>query len=65
MLSDIICAKLPPQIPTHTEYSLTKDDGTVTASNLTYPSFERTNNFNMNSTIENIDIPRNFMANLT
>ena len=61
---DILCDSLPAKIPTHTEYTDALDDGTVVAASLTYPSHSRTQS-TRNSTLRNIDLPRNFLANLT
>jgi hypothetical protein len=72
--SDILCKNLPPIIPTDPEYSietvpgvrdLVADDGAVTVTSMIYPALERTQDYRMNSTMENTDIPRNYMANLT
>ena len=34
-------------------------------TSMVYPALERTQDYRMNSTMENTDIPRNYMANLT
>ena len=62
--SDIICKKYPPKIPTHTEYTLISDDGTVDTNSLSYPSLQ-SHQSTLNSTMQDTDIPRNYMANLT
>ena len=71
---DILCESLPPKIPTNTEYSietvpgvrdLVADDGAVMVTSLVYPALERTQDYRMNSTMKDTDIPRNYMANLT
>ena len=67
-LTDIECAPLPPEIPTNSEYLLASDDGTVTINSLVYPVIpveRRSTNLVKNSSFSNLDIPRNYMANLT
>ena len=67
-LTDITCSPLPPAIPTHSEYTDTKDDGRVTINSLLYPVIPvetRTSNLVRKSTYNNTDLPRNYMANLT
>ena len=72
--SDILCDTLPPKIPSNIEYSietvpgvrdLVADDGAVIVTSMVYPALERTQDYRMNSTMEDTDIPRNYMANLT
>ena len=62
---DITCDPEPPEIPTHTEYTLASDDGTIVINSLEYPSLVRTINQKFNSTRNNTLLPRNYMANLT
>ena len=67
-LTDITCSPLPPAIPTHWEYTDTKDDGTVTINSLTYPVIPnemRTTDLVKTSEYNNTLIARNYMANLT
>ena len=65
LLIDITCIEEPPEIPTHTEYTLAKDDGTVFINSLVYPAYTRPYDTAMNSTMNRTLIPRNYMANLT
>ena len=62
---DILCELPPPNIPTHTEYTLATDDGTVLINSLEYPALIRTSGLELNSTFNSSDIPQNYMANLT
>ena len=62
-LQDITCP-LPPEIPSHDDYSLPSDDGHVIYQSLIYPTLTD-NSATVNSTVKNIDIPRNYMTNLT
>ena len=67
-LTDVICSPDPPEIPTHTEYTLIEDDGTVTINGLTYPTYPQENRISndvWNSTMNNLLIAKNYMANLT
>ena len=64
ILADILCLRYPPKIPTHTEYTLESDDGTVLTNSMVYPSLEASQTI-LNSTMKDHDIPRNYMANLT
>ena len=67
-LTDIECSPLPPMIPTNPEYTLESDDGKVIINSLEYPTYPdeiRTSNLVKNSTFANVDIPKNYMANLT
>ena len=67
-LTDITCQPEPPEIPTDPEYLLNSDDGTVTINSLVYPVLpfeERSTNLVKRSDFSNLDIPRNYMANLT
>ena len=41
------------------------DDGAVIVTSMVYPALDRTQDYRMNSTMKNTDIPRNYMANLT
>ena len=55
-------------IPTNPEYTLESDDGKVIINSLEYPTYPdeiRTSNLVKNSTYANVDIPKNYMANLT
>ena len=66
-LTDISCDPAP-EIPTHSEYSDSKDDGTVTINSLVYPvhpSITRINNLVLKSEYNSSFIARNYMANLT
>ena len=52
---------LPPAIPTHSEYTLSKDDGRVTINSLLYPVIPaetRTTDLVKKSTFNNTDIPK-------
>ena len=65
---DISCNPAPPLVPTHTEYTLSEDDGTVTINSLEYPVLPtdlRTTDLVVDSTYNHSLIPRNYMANLT
>ena len=67
-LTDVTCSPDPPLIPTDPEYTLASDDGTVTINSLEYPTYPmifRTENLIKNSSYSNLDIPKNYMANLT
>ena len=66
-LTDVICSPDPPEIPTHTEYTLIKDDGTVTINGLTYPTYPQEIKISnvWNSSMNNKFIAKNYMANLT
>ena len=37
LLADITCEEAPPEIPTHTEYTLSRDDGAVEVQHFVYP----------------------------
>ena len=63
-VTDITCDPEPPQIPTHTEYALASDDGTVVINSLEYPSLVRIQDQIVNSTMNNTLLPSNYMANL-
>ena len=65
IISDVLCAKAPPNIPTHQEYVLAKDDGTVLINSLVYPELTRTKDLLVNSSRDSSLLPRNFDANLT
>ena len=67
-LTDVSCSPPPPEVPSHSEYSLSSDDGTVTINSLQYPVIPtetRTTDLVLDSTYNHSLIPRNFMANLT
>ena len=66
-LTDVICSPDPPIIPTHTEYTLVSDDGTVAMNGLIYPTYPIENRINevWNSSRNNTLIAKNYMANLT
>ena len=67
-LTDITCSPDPPIIPTHSEYTLISDDGTVTVNSLIYPVYPSENRIVdqvLNSTENNTLIPKNYMTNLT
>ena len=65
MIVDITCIEEPPSIPTNIEYILPSDDGNVVINSLVYPSYHRTYNYQVNSTMNRTLLPRNYMANLT
>lgn len=52
-------------VPTHAEYTRSKDDGSVLINSLTYPDLTRTSDLLLKSNTTLDDIPRNFGANLT
>ena len=67
-IEDVICDERPPDVPTHTEYTLSSYDGTVHVRAREYPVvtvLNRTdviyNSMQTNSTL----LPRNYMTNLT
>ena len=62
-LQDVTCP-LPPEIPTHPDYSLADDDGYVSYQSLMYPQLTRRDS-SVNSTHNNTALPRNYAANLT
>ena len=62
---DIVCTPDAPVIPTDSEYTLDKDDGYVIVNSIEYPSLTRTENLKLLSTFNNVDIAKNYMANLT
>ena len=65
-IEDIICEDEAPEVPTHSEYTLSAYDGTVTINSLVYPSLTRTRDMIRNSKTSNSStLPRNYMANLT
>ena len=64
LYQDIECDPLPPQIPTHGDYILADDDGHVVYSSLVYPALNMVDGM-YNSSFNNTEIPRNYMANLT
>ena len=67
-LTDVICEPDPPLIPTHTEYALVSDDGTVTINAIIYPTYPVENGISndvWNSTKNNTLVAKNYMANLT
>ena len=64
-IKDIECDEPAPEIPTHSEYTLAKDDGYVLINSLEYPTLTRTLNATKNSTAPASELPRNYMANLT
>ena len=66
-LTDITCSPDPPLIPTHSEYTLTTDDGSVTVNSIIYPTYPSVNRFSevFISTKNNTELPKNYMANLT
>ena len=64
-LEDVLCNDLPPEVPTHEEYTLPSDDGSVHIEALDYPEMKRTDIvYNSNQTNSTL-LPRNYMANLT
>ena len=64
--SDIQCDELPPEVPTHEEYSLPSDDGTVVINSVIYPTISHSPSVvTKNSTYNNTLIARNYNANLT
>jgi hypothetical protein len=60
-----LCDEPPPDVPTHTEYTLPTYDGTVLINSMTYPEQQRTINQLVNSSMAGSSIPRNYHANLT
>ena len=67
-LTDVQCDPAPPAVPTHTEYTDSQDDGTVTISSLLYPVIPvetRTTNRVERSDYNQSQIAGNYMANLT
>ena len=67
-LTDVTCSPDPPIIPTHSEYSLVADDGTVIVNSLIYPTYPSENRITdqvLNSTQNNTLIAKNYMTNLT
>ena len=64
-VSDMSCIPSAPEIPTHSEYTLESDDGTVTVNSLEYPSQIRTSNLVLTSKYNTTHIAKNYMANLT
>ena len=65
IILDITCTPDAPVIPTDSEYTLDEDDGYVIVNSLQYPSLSRTTDLKLLSTFNNIDIAKNYMANLT
>ena len=65
IILDITCTPDAPVIPTDSEYTLDEDDGYVIVNSLEYPSLSRTTDLKLLSTFNNIDIAKNYMANLT
>ena len=67
-LADVTCQPTPPAIPTDPEYTLASDDGHVIINSLDYPTHPtetRITNQKKISNHSNLDIPSNYMANLT
>lgn len=65
-LEDINCPT-PPLVPSASDYTSESDDGSVTINSLEYPTYPneiRTTNLILNYK-SSINIPRNYMANLT
>ena len=64
--SDILCDELPPEVPTHEEYTLACDDGAVLINSLIYPTISHSpTTVSKNSSYNNTLIARNYNANLT
>ena len=65
-LLDITCDPVAPAIPSHEEYTLPSDDGTVTINSVVYPTISNSpTTVTKNSTFDNKLITRNYNANLT
>ena len=65
-LMDIICEEFAPSVPTHEEYTLASDDGTVVINSVIYPTISNSPTFvTVNSTFNNEEIARNYNSNLT
>ena len=64
--ADVLCDELPPEVPTHEEYTLPSDDGTVVINSVIYPTISHSPTVvTKNSTYNNTLIARNYNANLT
>ena len=64
--ADILCDELPPEVPTHEEYTLASDDGTVVINSVIYPTISHSpTELTKNSTYNNTLIARNYNSNLT
>ena len=64
--TDVLCEDLPPEVPTHEEYTLASDDGTVLINSVIYPTTVHSPTIvRKNSTYNNSLIARNYNANLT
>ena len=64
--ADILCDELPPEVPTHEEYTLASDDGTVVINSVIYPTISHSPTvFTKNSSYNNTLIARNYNSNLT
>ena len=61
------CSPDPPDIPTHSEYSLPSDDGKVVIQTLEYPTHPTYNRmeYHLNSSWSSDLIPKNYMTNLS
>ena len=55
---------LPPEIPSHPDYSLPGDDGKVVYTSMLYPERITVDGL-FNSSYNRSTIPSNYMANLT
>ena len=66
-IADIICTEEPPTIPHDDEYnqSMEKDDGHLTVQHYIYPDLSSPYDGLHLSTLNQSEIPRNYMANLT
>ena len=67
LILDILCTEEPPAIPHDDEYneSMEKDDGRVSIEHYVYPGLESPYAGLHISTLNQSEIPRNYMANLT
>ena len=64
--ADILCDELPPEVPTHEEYTLASDDGTVVINSVIYPTISQSpTTVSKNSSYNNTLIAMNYNANLT
>ena len=64
LLLDITCSPEPPVIPSHSEYTLAKDDGWVKINSMEYPALVVTRDKIVNSSLNNTLLPRNYNATL-
>ena len=65
-IEDVLCDSLPPEVPTHTEYTLPAYDGSVKVTSMTdWPSLIRSQNMYNSTTTNSTSLARNYMTNLT